>query len=161
VSVAGDPAGHGYASFLRLLDREHDLDDPELRSWEGRRAQSTRLRQDFRDFAATIPTGEALVSLLDEVGLAAGVVRSVREVAGEDHVAERGSIVEVDDRAGGTFAIPQAPWRFSHADAGVAGPPAWRGEHNRHVLTGLLGRSDDEVDALEAAGVLVARPPRP
>ena len=108
------------------------------------------------------------ISMLDhltggrlEVGLAAGVVRSVPEVAAEPHVVERGSIVEVDDRAGGTFAIPQAPWRFSGATAGVAGPPAWRGEHNRRVLTGLLGRSDDEVDALEAAGVLVARPPRP
>jgi len=84
----------------------------------------------------------------------------VAEVAAEPHVVDRGSIVEVDDRAGGTFAIPQAPWRFSDAHAGVAGPPAWRGEHNRHVLTGLLGRTDEEVDALEAAGVLVGRPPR-
>jgi crotonobetainyl-CoA:carnitine CoA-transferase CaiB-like acyl-CoA transferase len=73
---------------------------------------------------------------------------------------QRGSIVDVDDRAGGSFAIPQAPWRFSAATAQVAGPPAWRGEHNRSVLTGLLGRSDGDVDALEAAGVLVARPPR-
>jgi len=160
VSVAGDPAGHGYASFLRLLGRESALDDPSLRTWEGRRAQAPQLRQDFRDFAATIPDGEALVALLDEVGLAAGVVRSVPEVAAEDHVVQRGSVVEVDDRAGGAFAIPQAPWRFSDAHAGVAGPPAWRGEHNRPVLTGLLGRSDEEVDALEAAGVLVARPPR-
>ncbi|MFP5322013.1 MAG: CaiB/BaiF CoA transferase family protein [Acidimicrobiia bacterium] len=161
VSVAGDPGGHGYASFLRLLGRDDALDDPALATWDGRRELAPQLRQDFRDFAATIPDGESLVSLLDEVGLAAGVVRSVPEVAAEDHVVERGAIVEVDDRAGGTFAIPQAPWRFSGARAAVAGPPAWRGEHNRHVLTGLLGRTDDEVDQLEAAGVLVARPPRP
>lgn len=161
VSVAGDPAGHGYASFLRLLGRDDLVDDPTMRSWDGRRDQASRLRDDFRDFAATIPTGEALVALLDEVGLAAGVVRSVPEVAAEDHLVQRGSVVDVDDRSGGSFAIPQAPWRFAGADVGVAGPPAWRGEHNRSVLTGLLGRSDDEVDALEAAGVLVARPPRP
>ncbi len=160
VSVAGDPAGHGYADFLRLLGRESLADDPEMRSWDGRRARASELRQDFRDFAATIPTGEALVALLDEVGTAAGVVRSVPELVDEEHIVQRGSIVEVDDRAGGTFAIPQAPWRFSAATAQVAGPPAWRGEHNRSVATGLLGRTDDEVDALEAAGVLVARAPR-
>jgi crotonobetainyl-CoA:carnitine CoA-transferase CaiB-like acyl-CoA transferase len=160
VSVAGDPAGHGYADFLRLFGRDDLLDDPAMRSWDGRRSQAARLRQDFRDFAATIPTGEALVALLDEVGTAAGVVRSVPELAGEDHIVQRGSIVEVDDGAGGTFAIPQAPWRFSGATAGVAGPPAWRGQHNRSVLTGLLGRTDAEVDALEADRVLVARPPR-
>src|SRR5690606_21246238 len=159
-SVAGDPAGHGYADFLRLLSRDDRLDGPDMRSWDGRRSRAIRLRQDFRDFAATIPTGEALVALLDEVGAAAGVVRSVPELAGEDHIVERGSIVEVDDGAGGTFAIPQAPWRFSDATAGVAGPPAWRGEHNRTVVADLLGRSDADVDALEAAGVLVARPPR-
>jgi len=160
VSVAGDPAAQGWEGFLHLLGRPEAVDDPGLRSWEGRKAQATRLRQDFRDFAATIPTGEALVALLDEVGLAAGVVRSVAEVAAEDHLVQRGSIVEVDDRAGGTFSVPQAPWRFSDARAAVAGPPAWRGEHNRRVLTDLLGRTDAEVDALEAAGALVSRPPR-
>ncbi len=160
VSVAGDPVAHGWASFVRLYGREDLLDDPEMQSWDGRRRIARELRQDFRDFAVAIPTGDALVALLEEVGLAAGVVRSVPDVAREDHIVQRGSIVEVDDRAGGTFAIPQAPWRFSDAPAGVAGPPAWRGEHNRSVVTGLLGRSDADVDALEAAGVLVARAPR-
>lgn len=160
VSVAGDPAAHGWASFVRLLGRDDLLDDPDMRSWDGRRARSAQLRDDFRAFAATIPTGEALVALLDEVGLAAGVVRSVASLVDEDHIVQRGSIVEVDDRAGGSFAIPQAPWRFSDAPAAVAGPPAWRGEHNRPVLVELLGRTDEEVEALERDGVLVARPPR-
>lgn len=160
VSVSGDPAGHGYASFLRLLGRDDLLDDPDMGTWDGRRRRADRLRGDVREFAATIPTGEALVSMLDDVGLAAGVVRSVAELAAEDHVRQRGSIVEVDDRAGGHFAIPQAPWRFSDATAGVAGPPAWRGEHNRAVVGDLLDRSDAEIDALEDAGVLAARPPR-
>ncbi len=160
VSVAGDPAAHGYAEFLRLLGRDDLLADPEIRSWEGRLARADRLRGDFREFAATVPTGEALVALLDEAGLAAAVVQSVPELARSDYAQHRGSVVEVDDRAGGTFAIPQAPWRFSAAPAGVAGPPAWRGEHNRVVVAEVLGRSDADIDELEAAGILVSRPPR-
>ena len=161
VSVAGDPGGVASDLFLRLMGRDDLLADPELRTWEGRRAHGPQLRRDFAAFAAEVPTGDALVAMLDEVGLAAGIVRGVEDLATTDYVAERGSIVEVDDRSGGTFAIPQGPWRFSESAAGVAGPPAWRGEHNRTVCAELLGLDDAAIDALEAAGALVSRPPRP
>lgn len=160
VTISGDPAGIGYDSFLRLLGRDDLRDDPAMRTWEGRIAQAPQLRADVREFAAHVPTAAALIELLEEVDLACARVETVEELAASDHVAHRGSIVEVDDRAGGTFAIPQSPWRFSTARSGVAGPPAWRGEHNRLVCRELLGYSDEEVDALEAAGALVARPPR-
>lgn len=160
VSIAGDPGGVAYASFLRLLGRHDLLADPAMQTWEGRRARSTQLRADVREFAAHVPTAADLVALLDEVGLAAGIVQPVEDLAASEFVAHRGSIVDVDDRVGGTFAIPQAPWRFSHATAEVAGPPAWRGEHNRQVCADLLGCTDDEIAVLEASGALVARPPR-
>ena len=131
-----------------------------MKTWSGRVEHGPGLRDDFRDFARLVPDAESLIALLDEVGLAAGTVQSVGELAASEFVAHRGSVVEVDDRSGGTFAIPQAPWRFSDAHAGVAGPPAWRGEHNRSVCRELLGCTDDEIDGLEAAGALVARPPR-
>ncbi len=161
VSVAGDPGGVAYDNFLRLMGRDDLRADPQMQTWEGRTARGPELRADFREFAASVPTGDALVTLLDEVGLAAGVVRSVQELADSDFVAHRGSIVEVDDRSGGTFAIPQAPWRFSESSAAVAGPPAWRGEHNRTVCADVLGLSDGAIDDLEGEGALVSRPPRP
>lgn len=161
VTVAGDPGGVACDHFLQLLGREDLLADPAMRTWEGRRQRGPGLRHDFVEFAASVPTADALIALLDEVGLAAAVVRTVEELAASEHVAHRGSIVEVDDRSGGTFAIPQAPWRFSDTPSGVAGPPAWRGEHNRLVCADLLGLGDADIDRLEAEGVLVARPPRP
>ncbi len=160
VSVAGDPGGVAFPAFLRVLGREDLLEDPAMATWEGRRARSAGLRADFREWAALVPTGEALVALCDEAGIAAAVVADVRDVATSDHVAHRGSIVAVDDRSGGEFRIPQAPWRFSDARAEVAGPPAWRGEHNRSALADLLGLDDAALDDLEARGVLSARPPR-
>jgi hypothetical protein len=38
----------------------------------------------------------------------------------------------------------------------VRGPAAYRGEHNREVLSEWLGASDDEITKLEQAGVLLA-----
>lgn len=160
VSVAGDPGGVAYEQFLRLLGRDDLLADPAMRTWEGRIEHGPALRTDFRAFARLVPTADDLIALLDDVGLAAGLVWSITDLAASEFVADRGSIVDVDDRSGGTFAIPQAPWRFSESMAGVAGAPAWRGEHNRTVCRDLLGCLDDEVDALEAAGALVSRPPR-
>ena len=160
VSVAGDPGGVAYEQFLHLLGRDDLLADPAMRTWAGRLEHGPGLRDDFRAFARLVPDADSLIALLDAVGLAAGLVQSVNELADSEFVAHRGSVVEVDDRSGGTFAIPQAPWRFSDAHAGVAGPPAWRGEHNRSVCREVLGLSDADVDALEAAGALVSRPPK-
>ncbi|WP_436793786.1 CaiB/BaiF CoA transferase family protein [Actinospongicola halichondriae] len=161
VSVAGDPGGVAYESFLRLLGRDDLLADPAMRTWDGRTTHGPRLRDDFRAFAALVPDADSLMALLDDVGLAAGLVQSVEDLAASEFVTHRGSIVEVDDRSGGSFAIPQAPWRFSDARAEVVGPPAWRGEHNRAVCRDLLGATDQEIDDLETAGALVARPPKP
>jgi crotonobetainyl-CoA:carnitine CoA-transferase CaiB-like acyl-CoA transferase len=86
-------------------------------------------------------------------------VRSVAEAAGTAWAAQRGAIASVDDRKGDTIRIPQAPWRFSGATAAVRGAPAYRGEHNREVLGSLLGLDGDELDRLEAAGVLSSRVP--
>jgi hypothetical protein len=38
--------------------------------------------------------------------------------------------------------------------------PAYRGEHNREVLSELLDVSENELDRLEADGILSSRPPR-
>ncbi len=160
VSVSGDPGGIASDLFLRVLGRDDLRADPTMQTWEGRRRHGPQLRADFREFATTIPTGDALVDLLDEVGIASGVVRSVRELADSDYVRHRGALVDVDDRSGGSFAIPQSPWRFSESTAAVAGPPAWRGEHNAVVCREVLGLSIAEIDALVAAGALVSRPPR-
>ena len=40
----------------------------------------------------------------------------------------------------------------------TTGRPASQGEHNREVLREVLDLTDDEIDRLEADGVLVSRP---
>ena len=89
-----------------------------------------------------------------------GVLRTVREVADSEWARQRGAIVDVPDRGGGHVRIPNSPWHFSQADVGVRGEPAYRGEHNREVLSELLDISGPELDRLTAEGVLSSRPPR-
>ena len=58
------------------------------------------------------------------------------EVAATDWAKERGVIVEVDDRHGGTKKVPNTPWRFSNA---------YRGEHNAQVFSEILDLDSEEI----------------
>ena len=112
------------------------------------------------EWSSTFDDIDTIETALAEHGLAMGVLRTVDEISHTDWAEARGAVVEVDDRSGGTLRIPNSPWRFSGADTGVRGVPAYRGEHNREVLRELLDVSDPELDRLEADGILSSRPPR-
>ena len=72
------------------------------------------------------------------------------------NLQHRNSIVEIDDRDGGTRRIIQSPYRFSESTSEVRGPAPLRGEHNRDVLGDWLGLQDDDVDQWCNAGVLLS-----
>jgi crotonobetainyl-CoA:carnitine CoA-transferase CaiB-like acyl-CoA transferase len=79
------------------------------------------------------------------MNLAWGDVRTRAEARTLPTVVHRGSITEVDDRAGGTRPVPQTPYRMSGAQTGVRGGAPFLGEHNQIVLEEWL--------ALDAAGI--------
>ena len=89
-----------------------------------------------------------------KINIAWGRVRRGHDLGEQPTLRHRGSIAQIDDRAGGTRPIPQSPYRFSAARSGVRGGAPHRGEHNREVLGEWLGLGDAEVAALSAAGVL-------
>ena len=162
VTVAGHPCGRGvFERYCRAIGREELLTDPRFADIDARIAHYDDLVDILRDWAAGVDDLEQFERAFDEQGLAVGIVRTVPEVAASEWALERGAIAAVDDRGGGTIRIPQAPWKFSDATAAVAGPPAYRGEHNRHVFGELLGLAGEELDRLEADGVLSSRLPKP
>jgi CoA:oxalate CoA-transferase len=160
VVVAGHPAGQGefprYAIALRRPALEHD---GRFATVASRLEHLDELVGELQEGAEGFATPGELERALADQGLAMGVLRSVRDVADSDWARHRGAIVEVPDRGGGTIRIPNSPWHFSGADAGVRGQPAYRGEHNREVLAELCGLSAEELERLEADGVLSSRLP--
>jgi crotonobetainyl-CoA:carnitine CoA-transferase CaiB-like acyl-CoA transferase len=160
VVVAGHPAGQGEFPLYAIALRRPELQaDPRFATVALRLEHLDELQAELQEAAKGFATPEELEVSLAAQRLAMGVLRSVREVADSDWARDRGAIVDVPDRGGGTIRIPNSPWHFSAAEAGVRGQPAYRGEHNREVLAELCGLGDDELDALEAAGVLSSRLP--
>lgn len=159
VVIAGDPAGLGLLErYCAAMGRLDLLTEPRFAP-ESRRAHRAELIDLIEQWTLTFDNLDELERVLAAHELPMGVVRSTREAATSNWAVERGAVVEVDDRQGGTISIPEAPWRFSDATTGAHGQPAYRGEHNREVLREFLGVDDSTINRWESVGVLSARVP--
>jgi len=144
-----------------MIERPELADDPRFATVAGRQEHLDDLLQYISDYALALPDAEALEARCSQFKLAVGAIRSVSDVADSDWAREREVFRDVDDRGGGTYRIPNAPWKFGDAPGvGVSGTPRFRGEDNAEVLAELLGRSDEEIAALAEAGVLSEHRPR-
>lgn len=158
--VSGHPAERGtFDRFIAAMDRPDLADDPRFVDVPARLNHLDELMDVMRAWAAALPDAATLEARLDAQGLAAGVVRSVRDLADTTWASERSAIARVDDRQGGTVRVPAPPWRFSDAAVGNHAGPRFRGEDNHRVLSELLGLDDVTLADLDARGVLSQRLP--
>ncbi|MBT5701401.1 MAG: CoA transferase [Gammaproteobacteria bacterium] len=102
-------------------------------------------------FTETCSNREEVITALDKMNIAWGDVRPASEVRELTSVKARGSIVEVDDRAGGTRSIPDSPYKFRHLESDVRAGAPHLGEHNEEVLRQWLDWSDEDISDVEAA----------
>ncbi|MEY3680124.1 MAG: hypothetical protein RL547_736 [Actinomycetota bacterium] len=161
VVISGHPAERGtFEIMVQAMDRPHLLDDPRFVDVATRLTHFDALRDEMSDWAASVPDAEHFEAICDRLGLAVGVVRTVRELADTDWAAARHAITHVPDRIGGYVRVPNSPWHFAEASLPEPGEPRYRGEDNRNVLREVLGLTDTEIDRLELDGVLSSRLPR-
>ena len=157
-STAGGPlmiAGD-FRFIWKLLTRHFDVTDglpegddiPLPQKIEARRAAAHTF------FNETCRTREAVIAALDKMNIAWGDVRPREEIGELASVQARGTIAQVDDRAGSTRPIPQSPYRFRHNEANVRGGAPHLGEHNEAVFSDWLDWGTDDLapyrDALVA-----------
>lgn len=161
VVVSGHPAERGtFDLFVAAMGRPELLEDPRFADVSSRLEHFSDLIGEIRAWAASIATARQIEDAMAEVGLAMGVVRTIGEIAETEWARERRVIVEVDDRSGSTFRVPNSPWVFSGSDTGTVGGTKFRGEDNEEVLTSLCGLDSGEVRRLTDEGVLSIRFPR-
>jgi crotonobetainyl-CoA:carnitine CoA-transferase CaiB-like acyl-CoA transferase len=160
VTVSADPTPRGsFARWCTAMDRPDLGDDPRFVDDDTRREHRAALLGIIQEWVLTFEDVEALDKEMRKGNLVMGYVRTLLEAAGTDWAQARGAIVEVSDRGDGSFRVPNTPWRFSNAASGAHGVPAYRGEHNRDVLSELLGLTDAQIDELEGAEIISSRPP--
>lgn len=147
-----------FPRYLGVMHRPDLARDPRFATARDRLANLEALHGIVQTWMRTFRDIAVLDAQLDSAKLAMGAIRSTRDLADTDWARHWGAFATVDDRRGGSYPVPGTPWHFSHDTLDGPGTPAFRGEHNREVLTDL-GYSDTEVDALVAAGALVGDVP--
>jgi CoA:oxalate CoA-transferase len=148
VLIAGD-----FRHLWKRLTSELGIEDPAGPDTDLPTKIALR-RERVRVFMAGLADWESVEDAMARMNIAWGHVRHGGELPDQPTVRARGSIVQIDDRAGGTRPIVQSPYRFSNARSGVRGPAPHRGEHNREVLVEWLGMADADIEALRKQGVL-------
>ena len=115
------------AARSSFFARRHGPPRPRRRSALRRRRRaasptSTHLPTSSATSPPGCPTADTFESIFAEHQLAVGQVRQPGELTETEWAAERGVVVDIDDRAGGSIRVPNVPWRFSDApDVAVSG----------------------------------------
>ena len=160
ITIAASPVStFVFQRYCAMMRRNDLLLDPRFITAQFRRDNWEDLLAEIRAWVLTFRTIEELEAQVSEAGLAVGTIRSVSEIAESEWAIERGAIREVEDRSGGTARVPAPPWIFGGCDLPDAGLPPFQGEHNLKVLRSL-GLSEDEIENLEATGVLISNIPK-
>jgi crotonobetainyl-CoA:carnitine CoA-transferase CaiB-like acyl-CoA transferase len=99
-----------------------------------------------------------LESVLAAAGVPATRIYTIADIFGDAHYRARGSIVDAPDDDLGTVAMANVVPRLSATPGAVRHSGHATGQDTQRVLRELLGLSDEQLQALERAGVIAARP---
>ncbi len=97
---------------------------------------------------------QEVMKRMQEAGVAAGVVQNIAQVANDPHLQARGFMVEIQHPEMGRTLHSGLPMKHSATPGQVRSHAPLIGEHNRYVFQQLLGMSQEEIQHLEAIGVL-------
>ncbi|MCH7706582.1 MAG: CoA transferase [Chloroflexi bacterium] len=94
-----------------------------------------------------------ITELLQQAGVPAGAVLDDADIARDPHLQARGFFQKLTHPVAGTHDYPGPIWQMGGTPASFR-PANTLGQHNSYLLQELLGRAPEEVEAMEAAGVI-------
>lgn len=103
----------------------------------------------------------ALMTALQEKGVPAGAVLNGKQLLFDPHLMARGFYESVShEPSTGMSPLPYTsrPWKFSETPARARTAAPTLGQHNRHVLSEVLGLPMSEVDRMESEGAIGTGP---
>ncbi len=142
--------GH-WRGLLQAMKRDDLLQDPRFASHETR----CRIMEEVDTLVqawSRQQTREQVMSLARANHFPCAPVRDLGEVVHDKHMHERGMLHYVHHPELGDIVLPHSPLRFQDTAPMPLVPNPELGEHNRQVLSEVLGLSDEQIDAMQAAG---------
>ncbi len=142
-----------WAKLTNAMEMPELVNDPDLAKARDRLKHVDRIDEIVEGWTSSHTTAE-VVAKLQENELPYGVMNDIRAVIENPQTVAREMAPEIDQTALGKMRVHGCPIKMSGAEAKVRGPAPLLGEHNKEVICGILGYSDDEFAALEENGVI-------
>jgi formyl-CoA transferase len=141
-----------FQAVMRAIGRPDLADDPSLQTRAGRFARVDEIDALIEAWTGKHTKYEAM-EILAGAGVACGAVLDSAEVLSNEHLRERGMVVDLEHPERGRFAMLGNPVRLSASPTEVQCAPRL-GEHTGEVLGSLLGLSAVEVAQLKREGAV-------
>lgn len=148
---------HHWADLCRAMGREDLIEHPDYKDDPARLSRLESLTAIIEAWLAGFSGKDEAITQLERCGVPCAPVLSVEETVHHPHHVARGTVRVIKDKLAGDFAIPGMPIRVMGMEANQAFEAPTLGQHNADVLGRVLGKSAEEIAALEAGGVLYAR----
>jgi len=142
-----------FARFAGMMGRPELANEERFGNVQKRLAALDEVDSIVSDYIRSMPR-EAFLARCLEFGVPAAPVNTIADIFADPHIHERGTLLEVDDGAGGTITVPNVVARLSGTPGTVRASGPALGEANDSVLREVAGLSDDDIEALRDAGVI-------
>ena len=138
-----------WANLTGAMGRPDLTDDPRFADAEARVKNAEELIGIIQDWFLTFESSAAAVEHCERHHVPFGAVMEPIDAIGHPHFEARNMVRRVEDPFIEGLMVPGTPFKFSAQPERMAEPAPLLGEHNREVLSDLLGYSDEHIADLE------------
>jgi benzylsuccinate CoA-transferase BbsF subunit len=142
-----------WGRLARAIGKPELADDARFKTVTARKQNEDALEAIITQWTSTRRVVDA-VTALQAAGVAAGACADSKYISEDPHLNERKYFVYKEHPEVGTRQHCGIPWRMSGTPCEVRAAAPTLGQHTTEVMTGLLGYTTAEVDALRAKGIL-------
>jgi formyl-CoA transferase len=147
-------AGEGpFRNLCEAMGKPELADDERFNNILVRNVNEPSLKTIIEEWTSCRSTAEVLDILLP-AGVPVAPVNDVGQVVEHPHTAARGMRVDLEQPGAGTITIFGDPIKPRFSEMRPRGPAPSLGEHNRWLLTELLGKSEAEAEEVLASGAM-------
>jgi len=129
--------------------------DPRFETIEKRIVNREAVTAAVETWLQSFESRDQALAILDQNHILNSPVLDVPQAMENEQMRARGALETITYPGAGPIRVCKTPIRFSNAEVKVPGNPPLIGEHNREVLSALLGLSESRINELTRAGILV------
>ena len=144
-----------WVNFCKLLGKEDWLHDPQFES-NPKRVENRETLLPLIDELLSQKTCDEWMNLLVGAAIPCGPVNNMQHLFADPQVRHRDMIAKVPHPTIGTLQLTGIPIKYSETPGSIRLHPPLLGEHTDEVLSGALGYSSDQIEALRSQGAIAS-----